>query len=245
MRVSKLASYCVLAAVAFAGNLSGQEQAVLPLASEPHHHLALHNEYVNLYQVQVSPGDWVRLHRHDTDAISLSLSESQVTVHSPGKPDLQQKLAYGQVRLQARGYVHSTSVEGETPFRNVTVELLLPQTSKQNRCAQVMAGQPLNCATTGQETAAGHDEQPQFETEQTSVNLVCLQPHSRVRLTDLGAAQLMIAIDSGIAQAGENGTDQQLNPGDFAWLQSGAARVFKNDGQQEARLIYFVIKPKR
>jgi len=82
---------------------------------------------VKVYQVEVAPGDAVKLHRHDTDAISLSLSESLVTVHSPGKPDAQQKLTNGQMRLQARGLVHSTSVDGDTPFRNVTVELLMPQ----------------------------------------------------------------------------------------------------------------------
>lgn len=29
-------------------SVCGQEPAVIPLASEPHHHLALHNEYVNV-----------------------------------------------------------------------------------------------------------------------------------------------------------------------------------------------------
>jgi hypothetical protein len=226
----------------------GQEPAAISLASEPHHHLALHNEYVNVYEVKVAPGDSVRLHRHDTDAISMSLSESLVTVHSPGRPDVRQKLAHGQIRLQAQGFVHSTVVEGDTPFRNVTVELLLPQTGKQNRCAQVIAGQPLNCATAGQGVAgsAGHDEQPQFETEQTSVILVRLAPHGRVGLTDLGGAELMIAIDAGIAQAGGNGTEKQLNSGDSAWLDSGdTARVFKNDSERETRFVYFVFKPKR
>src|ERR1700716_727708 len=124
---------------------SGQEQQVLPIDAEPHHHLAFKNEYVKLYKVEVAPNDAVKLHRHDTDAISLSLSESLVTVHFPGKPDVQQKLTNGQIRLQARGYVHSTSVDGDTPFRNVTVELLMPQTGERNGCAQVMANEPLHC----------------------------------------------------------------------------------------------------
>jgi hypothetical protein len=73
----------------------GQEPEVLPIDAEPHHHLALKNEYVKVYQVEVAPNDAVKLHRYDTDAISLSLSESLVTVHFPGKPDTQQKLANG------------------------------------------------------------------------------------------------------------------------------------------------------
>ena len=228
--------------------VSEQEPTVIPLASEPHHRLALHNDYVNLYEVTVAPGDSVRLHRHDTDAISLSLSESLVTVHTPGKADVQQKLAYGQIRLQALGFVHSTLVEGDIPFHNITVELLLPQTGEQNRCAQVIAGQPLNCTTARQGAAgsAGHDDQPQFETEQTTVALVRLAPHGRVGLTDLGGAELMIALDAGIAQAGGIGMEKQLNAGDFAWVDSSdTARVFKNDTERETRFVYFVFKPKR
>jgi hypothetical protein len=227
--------------------VSGQEREVLALEAEPHHHLALKNEYVKVYQVEVAPGDAVKLHRHDTDAISLSLSESLVTVHFPGKPDVQQKLTNGQIRLQARGYVHSTSVEGDTPFRNVTVELLMPQTGERNGCTQVISNQPLNCAA-GQGVAgsAGHVEQMQFESEQTSVILVRLPPHGRVGLSDLESAELIIALDAGIVQAGGNGAEKSLNTGGFAWLATGEkARLLKNASDREARLIYFVLKQKR
>jgi hypothetical protein len=227
--------------------LCGQEPAVLRLEAEPHHHLALKNEYVKLYQVQVAPHDAVKLHRHDTDAISLSLSESLVTVHSPGKPDVQQKLTNGQIRLQARGLVHSTSVDGDTLFRNDTVELLMPQTGERNGCAQVIASQPLNCADAGQGVAgsAGHADQVQFKSEQTSVILVRLRPHSRVGLSDLGNAELIVALDAGIVQAGGNGAEKPLNVGDFAWVPTGeTARLFKNESDREARLVYFVLKQK-
>jgi quercetin dioxygenase-like cupin family protein len=236
-----------LAKASLGASVFGQEPKVLPLESEPHHHLALQNEYVKVYQVEVAPGDAVKLHRHDTDAISLSLSDSLVTVHFPGKPDVQQKLTNGQIRLQARGYVHSTAVEGNTPFRNVTVELLKPQTGERNGCAQVIANQPLNCAA-GQGVAgsAGHVEQMQFESEQTSVILVRLPPHNRVGLSDPGNAELIIALDAGIVQAGGNGAEKSLNLGDSAWLATGEKmRLLKNESDREARLIYFVLKQKR
>ena len=227
--------------------VAAQTPEVIPLASEPHHHLALHNEYVNVYQVEVAPHDSVLLHRHDVDAISVMMSDSEVTVHAPGKADVHQKLTDGQIRLQARGYVHSTSIDGDTRYRNVTVELLLPQEGWRNLCAPVIAAQPLNCVV-GQGVAgsAGHDEQPQFETEQTSVTLVRLPPHQRVGLSDLGGSELAIALDAGIAQTGGNSAEKSLRSGDFAWLDSGEkARVFKNDSDKEARLVYFVLKLKR
>src|SRR2546427_6761325 len=109
---------CCLPLVIFA-----QMATVIPLASEPHHHLALHNDYVNVYEVEVAPHDSVQLHRHEFDSISIMMSNSEVVVRAPGKPDARQKLAEGQVRLQSSGYVHSTSVEGEARSEEHTSEL--------------------------------------------------------------------------------------------------------------------------
>jgi quercetin dioxygenase-like cupin family protein len=215
----------------------GQEPAVLPLEAEPHHHLALKNEYVKMYQVEVAPQDAVKLHRHDTDAISLSLSESLVTVHFPGKPDVQQKLTNGQIRLQARGYVHSTSVDGDTPFRNVTVELLMPQTREHNGCAQVMANEPLHCEGVHGGVGLGL---PQFETDQTYVGLVRVRPHERVVIGNPGGATLIVALDAGAMHSGENGRSRSLRAGDFVWLDKGkAGEAFRNDSVTEVRFVCF------
>jgi uncharacterized cupin superfamily protein len=192
---------------------------------------------VNLYQVEVAPGDSVKLHRHDTDAISLSLSDSLVTVHSPGKPDLQQKLTNGQIRLQARGLVHSTSVQGDTPFRNVTAELLLPQTGERNACAQVIAYQPLNCSPAAQ-TDNSRLGTPQFSTDQTYVGLVRIAPHGRALLGDSERATLIVAVDAGATNTPENHLAKPLRSGDFLWLDAGKpATTFLNESAAEVRLL--------
>jgi quercetin dioxygenase-like cupin family protein len=230
---------CCLAIAAAA-----QAPVAIPLASEPHHHLALHNAYVNVYQVEVAPHDSVLLHRHDADAISIMLSDSEVTVHAPGKPDVHQKLVDGQLRLQARGYVHATSIDGETTYRNVTIELLLPQQGARNLCAPIIVALPLNCpGAQAQTPAATHIDQPQFETNQTYITLIRVLPHQSVALGDPGRPELIVALDA-VATLGEKGLENSLHPGDFAWLEAGkASRVFKNNGDKEARLISFTLKP--
>jgi hypothetical protein len=230
---------CCLAIVADA-----QEPAVIPLASEPHHHLALHNAYVNVYQVEVAPHDAVLLHRHDSDAISIMLSDSEVTVRAPGKPDVHQKLLDGQLRLQARGYVHATSIDGDTTYRNVTVELLLPQQGARNLCAPVIAALPLNCpGAQAQTPMATHIDQPQFETSQTYITLIRVLPHQSVALGDPGRPELIVALDAAAA-AGGKGPENSLRRGDFVWLEAAKrSQVFKNDGDKEARLISFALKP--
>ena len=167
--------WVLLASILFSSLVGGaQEQSVVPLKLEPHHHLVLHNDFVNVYSVRVQPQDSVLLHKHDFDAIGIMLSDAQITVKAPGKPDSHQKVLAGQLRLQQAGYVHSTAIEGDTAYRNVTVELLLPQQERRNICASVISGQPLNCPSALSGSAA-LSERPQFETNQTKINLIHLK----------------------------------------------------------------------
>src|SRR3984893_17365773 len=161
--------WILIASILFFSLAGGaQEQSVVPLKLEPHHHLVLHNEFVNVYSVRVQPQDSVLLHKHDADAIGIMLSDADITVRVPGKPDSHQKVLNGQLRLQQAGYVHSTAIDGDTAYRNATVELLLPQQEHRNICANVMSGKPLNCPSAQADNAA-LSEQPQFETNQTKI----------------------------------------------------------------------------
>jgi quercetin dioxygenase-like cupin family protein len=238
---AKLTFFIVMCCLAIAA--AAQAPEVIPLASEPHHHLALHNAYVNVYQVEVAPHDSVLLHRHDADAISIMLSNSSVTVRAPGKPDVHQKLSEGQLRLQAHGYVHATSVDGDTTYRNVTVELLLPQQGARNLCAPVIAALPLNCpGAQAQTPAATHIDQPQFQTSQTYIVLIRVLPHQSVALGDPRRPELVVALDA-VAAARGNGPENSLRPGDFVWLEAAQlSQTFKNEGDKEARLISFTLK---
>jgi quercetin dioxygenase-like cupin family protein len=222
-----------------------QTPPVIPLSSEPHHHLVLHNQYVNLYQVEVAPHDTVILHRHEYDAISVMLSDSEVTVRAPGKPDVHQTLSSGQIRLQKSGYVHSTTIGGDTTYRNVTVELLLPQQGARNLCAPVIANQPLNCLSDQElPLSATHSELPQFETDRTRVSLLRVLPHQSVTLGEPDRPQLLVLLDALSAMTQEKDhTASQLQPGEFLWLAANkAGHVFKNESDREVRLISFVLK---
>ncbi len=224
--------------------IAAEAPTVIPLASEPHHHLALHNEYVNVYQVEVAPHDSVLLHRHDFDAISVMISSAQVTVVTPGKPDEHRKLVDGQVRLQARGYVHSTTIEGENTYRNVTVELLQPQQGAHNLCSAVMASGPLNCPAT-QASAANetHISQPQFETDQTLVTLIRVLPHKKVAIGDAQHSELVVALDSDV-MANEEGKSagKSLHSGDFVWLGPDKTILNNSGNNKEARIVLFTLK---
>src|ERR1700676_5556762 len=147
--------------------LMTQTPSVITMDQEPHHHLALHNDYVKVFKVEVSPGDSIVVHSHDQDTVAIAVGEQLVTVGIPGKPDVHQKNADGQVRLQRSGYIHSTHVDGDTPYHTVAVELLRPQTGFHNACAEILPGQPLNCSDTPARDSSAYAVQPLIESAET------------------------------------------------------------------------------
>jgi len=174
--------WALIVSILFFSQVGGaQEQSVVPLKLEPHHHLVLHNDFVNVYSVRVQPRDSVLLHKHDFDAIGIMLNDAEITVRVPGKPDSHQKVVAGQLRLQQAGYIHSTVIDGDTAYRNVTVELLSPQQERRNLCGVVMSGQPLNCPS-AQTDSSAFSEQLQFQTNQTKISLIRLKPQHGVTL---------------------------------------------------------------
>jgi quercetin dioxygenase-like cupin family protein len=236
--ISKLNWAIVLVLTATATVLA-QTDSVIPLKMEPHHHLAFHNEYVNVYQVQVKPHDAVKLHRHDYDAISVMLDGASVTVHAPDKPDVHQELQAAQVRLQPKGYVHQTSIDGDKLYRNVTIELLKPQENDRNLCAQVISGQPLHCEESPTEPSA----QPQLATDQTAITLRRVPAENQTALgNSITGPELIIAVDS-CTLVSDKGKAVKLKSGDFAWLdKENGLHSIKNETGSEARFVLFSFK---
>jgi uncharacterized Zn-binding protein involved in type VI secretion len=225
--------------------LVAQAPAVPTMDHEPHHHLALHNDFVKVFNVLVSPGDSIILHSHDQDTVAIAVGDQLVTVGIPGKPDVHQKNADAQVRLQRSGYVHSTHVDGDTPYHTVAVELMRPQTNFHNVCAEILAGQPLNCPDPPAKDASLYAAKPLLESAETRVRLVRVLPGQNMTIGDFKDCQLIVALDAAtLSPASKGGPDQTLHPGDFVWfVNGGPSRIFRNDGKSEARFIGFAFDP--
>jgi len=223
-----------------------QSPAVITMDQEPHHHLTLQNDYVKVFKVEVAPGDSIVLHRHDQDTVAIAIGEQFVTVGIPGKPDVHQKNEDAQVRLQSGGYVHSTHVDGDTPYHTVAVELLHPQTNFHNVCAAVLPGRLLNCPETlAMASSSSFKSQMLLESGETRVRLVRVLPGQHMTIGDLKDFQLIVSLDpAGLSPTTGNGPDQTLHPGDFVWVvNGGSTRVFRNNGKSEARFIGFAFSP--
>jgi hypothetical protein len=211
---------------------------------EPHHHLALQNEYVKVFKVEVSPGDSIVLHRHDQDTVAIAIGEQLVTVGIPGKPDVHQKNADAQVRLQRGGYMHSTRVDGDTPYHTVAVELLHPQTGFHNVCAEILPGQPLNCPDTAAKASAAYKSQPLIESSETTVQLVHVLPHQSMNHPGFTAAydgpRLVVVLDPlTISIKTSQELEKELKSGDFRWFDTGqiSTSVLQNKTDKDSRFL--------
>jgi quercetin dioxygenase-like cupin family protein len=143
------------------------------------------------------------------------------------------------LRLQQAGYIHSTVIDGDTAYRNVTVELLLPQQEGRNICASVMSIQPLNCPSAHADSAALL-EQPQFETNQTKINLIRLKPRQSFTLETSPRNRLVVVLDEAAVLSGANNPSKTLHSGDILWRDSNSpAQLFENAGNKEIRLVTF------
>jgi hypothetical protein len=234
--------------------LVAQTPAVPTMDHEPHHHLALHNDYVKVFDVKVSPGDSIILHSHDQDTIAIAIGEQLVTVGIPGKPDVHQQNADAQVRLQRSGYIHSTHVDGDTPYHTIAVELMRPQTNFHNVCAEILPGQPLNCQGASPFwTSDGHNtiyfSLPILESDQTHVRIVRVPPHQPLYITDIpssrDASRVIVALDSILFISGSSkNPEETLQPGDFKWFDVGqpADGRFQSSGEKDARLIDIIFQ---
>jgi uncharacterized Zn-binding protein involved in type VI secretion len=230
---------CLVAIWLLPLSLFAQTPAVITMDQEPHHHLALHNDYVKVFKVEVSPGDSIVLHRHDQDTIAIAIGEQLVTVGIPGKPDVHQKNQDAQVRLQRGGYVHSTHVDGDMPYHTVAVELMRPQTNFHNVCAEVLPGQPLNCPREAETESTTYSTQPLLASNETEVLLLRIHPHHSMKLRGVPSPQLLVALDAASIPA----IKLALHPGDFNWADNSAsaqAGEYRNEGDRDARFIEII-----
>ncbi len=124
--------------------------APVSIKQEPHHHLLLENSYVRVFRVEVISSDATPLYRHDFPYVYMSIGKAQFTKSVEGQPEKHVTMANGQLGYSKGGFAQIIRAENETPFYNITVELLHPQNNMRSACAKVIEGPLDGCATRGE-----------------------------------------------------------------------------------------------
>ena len=96
----------------------------VPISQEHHHHLVLENSYVKAYEVELAPHEATLMHQHLHDYVYVVFGDDDITNAVAGKPEVKLKQPDLSVNFSPGPFAHVATNNGETPFRNITIELL-------------------------------------------------------------------------------------------------------------------------
>jgi quercetin dioxygenase-like cupin family protein len=100
-------------------------QPEVPVDQEPRHHLFLANDTVRIFKVEVAPHDRTLMHRHDRDYAFVILGDADIINARQGETrGLEQKLKMGDTAFARGGFAHIAINNADTPFRNITIEIV-------------------------------------------------------------------------------------------------------------------------
>jgi quercetin dioxygenase-like cupin family protein len=219
----------LLAAFAFTLVAQTASTPAVPISKEPHHHLAIENEYVRAYQVQVAAHEQTLMHQHDLDYAFVTLGATEVENDVAGKPPVQLKLSDGEVRFTPGNFAHIAKNLTGRPFRNVTVEFLKPSSTKWDEDRGVHV---LQSGT----------QEILFVKNGMRASLIELQPGGMIPTHHHNGPHLMVAVSDLELRSdveGQGSMPGHFKSGDVKWLPGGYTHTLTNVGKQPAKLVTF------
>ncbi len=205
--------------------------AEVEITSEPSHHLALQNQFVRVFQVEVAPHAATLMHRHRHDYIFVTLGASEVSNEVAGKPPVTLKLQDGEVRATDGGFAHIARNLAATPFRNVTIEFLQDDKARatppppwdDDRSLQVLHGGT-------QQILFVKDGVRVSETELQVAGSVPRHHHAHPHLI-IAVTDLTLRNDV----AGKGASNVDMKSGDIKWIEAGVTHTLTNVGKTDAK----------
>ncbi len=212
--------------------------SAVAITSEPHHHLVFASRKVRIFDVLVPPHGSTLWHRHDYDYFFVVLNQSRVRVERPGQPPQELNLPAGAVRVAGGGFVHALENEADTPFHNVTVELLDPHTLD-GRCG-CTATEGLAAALCGCAGASLPAPPWTARLGQLELASVVLDPGGHYEFNRNAGTRFLIALTRlairDIQLTSERQSRIRLSEGHFHWLSPGPHRI-ENESSTPTRFL--------
>ena len=225
-------------------SLHAQAPAVVPAASEPHHHLVIENPYIRALHVSIPAGDATLLHEHKVPYVFVSLGPADFSNEVAGKPAARVKMVDGQVGYSRGGFAHLVRTDANKSFNNITVELLHPQGEPRNLCDRIVPSDLGACDLKGDAPNAPIGARPLMETDEIRVDAITVRrsgdvtdkPHARPGLLmAVSGAPIRVAQVPGVKA-------QTLHAGEIMWLPRAAEPKFTVNDGPEARLVLISFK---
>ncbi|HEY6293337.1 MAG TPA: cupin domain-containing protein [Terriglobia bacterium] len=209
----------------FAGSCAAG-QAPVPVEQEPHHHVLLKNQFVEVIHVILPAGESTLFHTHSGDRVSVALTSttlaSQELDEPEGKPGPTHPGAVAAI-ASAGPYTHRIRNLGPATFEVVDVEFLRrPEHPSETAAAAVAAENPS--ARVYEWTLAPGATTP-------------LHTHERPYLI-LAVTPLQLKM------TGPDGSSftEEVKAGDFHWVDTRVAHRLENAGSAEGQIVEIEMK---
>jgi quercetin dioxygenase-like cupin family protein len=212
--------------------LAAQTTTEVEVTSEPSHHLALENEYVRVFKVEVAPHTSTLMHRHRHDYVFVTLGDAHVSNEVEGKPPVDVKLTDGDTRFVAGNFAHVAKNLSDQSFRNVTIELMQAE-----KLRQMPSRWPEE---DGEKTFPGGRSKILFVKDGVRVSEVNLEPGAIVPSHHHDGPHLLVAISGLDLRSDVEGMGPmpgKFNSGDSQWLPGGYTHTLTNVGKIPARFV--------
>ena len=213
--------------------LTAQNASEVEITAEPRHHLALENQYVRVFQVEVAPHDATLMHIHHHDYVYVSLGAADISNEVKGQPPAEVKLQIGETRFRAGNFAHIARNLANTPFRNVTIELLQDEAAHKNPPAKWDEERGLH-------VLPGGTQDIMFVQDGVRVSEIDLQPSATLPSHRHSGPYLMVAItDLDVRRDGEGKglTPEYLKSGDMKWFPGDYTHTLTISGKQGAKFV--------
>src|SRR5271156_249950 len=104
--------------------LAAQTTTDVEITAEPSHHLALENQYIRVFKVEVAPHTATLMHRHHHDYVYVTIGDAHLSNEVEGKPPVEVRLTDGDTRFTAGEFVHLAGKVLGPPVSHGTVEVM-------------------------------------------------------------------------------------------------------------------------
>ena len=213
--------------------LVAQQTSEVEITAEPRHHLALENQYVRVFQVEVAPHDATLMHIHRHDYVYVTLGAADLSNEVKGKPPVEVKLQDGETRFTPGNFAHIARNLADAPFRNVTIELLQDEAAHKTPPAKWDEERGLHVLTGGTQDII-------FVQDGVRVSEIELQPGATVPSHHHSGPHLIVAVTDLEIRSdveGQGPMPGHFKSGDVKWLAGGYTHTLTNTGKQEAKFV--------
>jgi quercetin dioxygenase-like cupin family protein len=213
--------------------LAAQSVPEVEITDEAHHHLALANEYVRVFQVEVAAHDSTRMHRHRHDYLFVTLGDAQLTNEVEGKAPVDAVLKDGDTRFTPGNFAHIARNRADTPFRNVTIEFMQDEKARAAPLAPWDEDRGLHVLSAGTQEIL-------FVKDNARVSEIELQPGGMVPSHHHQGPHLVVAITDIHLRSDVEGRPPmlaQLKSGDVKWVPGGYTHTLTNVGKSAAKFV--------